>query len=100
MSFKYIFLSEAQDEYEQALYLYLEKSFTAAENFVSAVDDTLSTICAHPYRWRNEIEIYYELNLKKYPFTIIYVIAEEENQIIVTSIYHHKRNPGKRYKKS
>lgn len=100
MAFEYIILKEAQQEYEEALYWYLERSFNAAENFVNAIDSTLSLICNHPFRWRNEVEDYYELNLKKYPFTVIYKIEPVDNLIIVTSIYHHKRTPVKKYKKS
>ena len=62
MAFRYIFVKEAQDEYEKALYWYLERSFTAAENFIKQVDYTLSLICAHPLRWRNEVKNYFKLN--------------------------------------
>jgi plasmid stabilization system protein ParE len=97
MEFSYLLTKIAQNDYEVSLEWYLERSSQAAEKFMLAVDDTLELICNNPYRWRNQYKNFYQLTLKKYPFTIIYII--EEAVIIVTAIYHQKRNPKKRYRK-
>ncbi len=97
--YSYIFLSEAQEDYENALDWYLEKSFPAADNFISDVNNIIALITAHPKRWRNEYGHFYELGLKKYPYTIVYSIDEENGLVIIVSIYHHSRNPGKKYKR-
>ena len=99
MVYKYIFLSEAQEEYEEALYWYLEKGISVAENFVNAVDNALLLICDHPLRWRNFFDIYFELSLKKFPFNIVYIVDSERKLVIVTSVYHHRKNPEKKYRK-
>ena len=78
---------------------YAERSKAAAENFVRAVDDAVQLICQHPERWRNTYKGYHELGLKKYPFTIIYTIESDKQLIIIFSIYHHKRNPKKKFRK-
>lgn len=96
MSYRYILLEKAQADYETSLKWYVVRSQQAAENFVKAVDDGLQLICNNPSRWRNTYKKFYEINLKKYPFSIVYTI-EEEQLIVVTSIYHHKRNPRKKY---
>lgn len=98
MSYTYHFLSVAQNEYEDAVHWYLEKSRIAAVNFISEVDRTLSQICDNPLRWRNEYKDFYEKPLKKYPFSIIYKIDFE--MIIVYSVFHHKKNISKKYEKS
>jgi plasmid stabilization system protein ParE len=99
MSYHYILHESAQEDYEVALRWYAERSLKATENFIIAVDDTLSLICDHPVRWRNEYKFFYELGVKKYPYTIIYTIDPDQKLIIVISIYHHKRNPRKKYRK-
>ncbi len=99
MSYSYQLHERAQQDYEEALMWYLQRSQQAAENFVVAVDNALALICAHPARWRNQYKHYHELGLKKYPFTIIYSIEADRQLIIVSAIYHHKRNPKKKYRK-
>jgi hypothetical protein len=44
MSYRYIFHPDAQQDYEEALIWYAEKSLLAAENFVTSVDQTLVLI--------------------------------------------------------
>ena len=98
MSYRYLFHEAAQKDYEDALLWYLERSEKAASNFVIAVDITLQKICDYPTRWRNEYKYFYELGVKKYPYTIIYSIEANNQLVIISSIYHHKRNPKKRYR--
>lgn len=99
MAYRYLILSEAQDEYESSVIWYNERSWLAADQFIEAVDNALGLICEHPYRWRNEYSMYYELGVKKYPFSIIYRVDEEKQLVVVTSVYHQSRNPKKKYKK-
>jgi len=99
MVYTYLFNEEAQIEYETSLEWYAERSLKAATSFVVEVDKTLILICTYPNRWKNSYKNFHELQLKKYPFTIIYTVEEEKNLVIVSSVFHHKRNPRKRYKK-
>jgi plasmid stabilization system protein ParE len=99
MAYKYIIHELTQQEYETSLQWYAERSKRAAENFITAVNDALHLICASPTRWRNSYKSFYELGLKKYPFTIIYTIEPGKQLIMISSIYHYKRNPKKRYRK-
>lgn len=59
MSYGYIFHQKAQEDYEESIRWYLERSLLAAENFVKAIDNTLELICEHPTRWRNEYKDFY-----------------------------------------
>jgi plasmid stabilization system protein ParE len=99
MSYTYVLHEYAQQDYESSFQWYLERSLPAAENFVAAVDDTLKLICDNPSRWRNQYKNYYELNLKKYPFAIVYSIEPDKELIVVIAIYHHKRNPKKKFRR-
>jgi plasmid stabilization system protein ParE len=97
MSFHYIFLEKAQVDYETLLKWYVIRSQQAAENFVTAVEDALQLICKDPTRYRKTYKQFHEINLKNYPFSIVYAIEEQQKAIVVTSIYHHKRNPRRKY---
>ncbi|MES1181337.1 MAG: type II toxin-antitoxin system RelE/ParE family toxin [Flavobacterium sp.] len=99
MSYHYILHKAAQQDYEEALNWYIERSEQAATKFVFNIDNALRLICNYPTRWRNEYKHYYELGVKKYPYTIIYSIEREKQLIIVSAIYHQKRNPKKKYRK-
>lgn len=99
MPYKYILHEQAQKDYETSLEWYAERSGLVAENFIKAVDEALQLICGYPERWNNSYKNYHELGVKKYPFTIIYTIEANKKLVVVASIYHHKRNPKKRYKK-
>lgn len=35
---------------------------------------------------------------KKYPYNIIYFIDAEKQSVIITTLFHHKRNPKKKFK--
>jgi ParE toxin of type II toxin-antitoxin system, parDE len=74
MAFKYKLIPAAQEEYGSSVSWYLKRSLKAATNFVNAVDKGFLAICSDPKRHRNEYKNYYEFNVQKYPFTIIYAI--------------------------
>ena len=99
MSYGYILDEQAQQEYEEAIRWYLERSLTATENFIAAMDETLRLICNHPTRWRNEYKDFFELVLKKYPYTVIYQIDAHAEVVFVTAVYHHKTSSRKKYRK-
>ena len=98
MRHRYKLRPQAQKKYLEAVSWYAERSLMAAAGFIDAYKVTLSLICEHPKRWRNEYAHYYELGLKKYSFNIIYFI-DSEDIVVIASIYHHSRNPEKKYKK-
>ena len=99
MRYAYLLLAAAQEEYEDAITWYGERSLAAAEQFIESVDHSLESICEHPERWRNEFSHYHELGVHKYPYSIVYSIEPENNLVIISSIYHHSRDPKRKYKK-
>lgn len=100
MIWRYIFNPVAANEYEDAFMWYKAKSIIAADNLIIAVQDVIDAVCSNPYRYRNTYRNLRELALKKYPFTLIYYIDESKKLIVVTSLFHHKRDPKKKYDKS
>jgi len=99
MAYQYIFDPIAADEYEEAFKWYEQKSIVAADNLILTVQEAIIGICADPHRYRNTYKKLRELNLKKYPYTLIYFIDEDKQLITIISLYHHKRNPKGKYNK-
>ncbi len=99
MSYKYIFDPTAADEYEEAFEWYEEKSVVAADNLILAVQKAFTAICEEPSRYRNTYKNFYELSLKSYPYNLIYIIDEVKKLITITSLYHHKRSPKRKFDK-
>lgn len=42
---------------------------------------------------------FYEIGLEKYPYNVIYTMDDINKIVTVIAIYHHKRNPRKKFKK-
>jgi hypothetical protein len=78
------------------------RSEQSAENFIHAIDVAFESICSYPTRWRNKYKDFYELGVKKYPYTIIYLIDNQNKLIIIHSYFTIKgiplRNIIKRFK--
>jgi plasmid stabilization system protein ParE len=72
---------------------------TKLPRFRRAVKERLRLICEKPQQYRNTYKNFRESLLKKYPFYIIYFIDEGNKTVIIVSIFHHKRNPAKKYLK-
>lgn len=98
MNYKYSYEPLALAEYKEIILWYNERSATTAENFVIAVNEKIKLICTDPLRYRNIYKHFRETSLKKYPYCIVYFLDENEQTVIITSLYHHRRNPKKKYK--
>lgn len=89
----------ATEEYEEAIGWYYERSATAAENFVIVVNNKLSSIAGNPYQFKKISGVFREVSTETYPYTIVYAVKEKERQVLIVAIYHHSRNPRKKYRK-
>jgi len=97
MAYKISFRSRSSREYLTSILWYKERSLQATENFINEVNEALEKVSLDPKRYRNTYKQFYEIGLKTYPFAIVYFIDEEEQQIVIVSIFHYKRNPRKKF---
>ncbi len=95
--YKITLRERAAKEYLEAVIWYKERSLLAAENFVKLVDEAFSKIEAEPEYYRNSYKYFHELKLGKYPYTIVYFIDKTRDIIVITTLFHNKRNPNKKY---
>ena len=98
MSYRIAYQPRAIKEYEDAAKWYKERSVQAAENFEAAVIKKIDILRIHPIIYRKTYKEFREIRLDKYPFNIVFLVDDAKMIIIISSIYHHKRNPKKKYK--
>jgi plasmid stabilization system protein ParE len=99
MTFNHVFDPQALEEYKDATVWYSERSLKAAENFVKEVTGKIGIICKMPFSFKRTYKDFRETSLKKYPYSIVFLIDEEKKVVIIFSLFHHKRNPRKKYRR-
>ena len=99
MIYRHAYAPEALEEYKEAISWYRERSEKAAENFVKEIAEKITTICNAPLKYRNTYKDFRETSLKKYPYSIVYLLDEQKKQVVIFSVFHQKRNPRKKFRK-
>jgi plasmid stabilization system protein ParE len=83
---------EAQLELENARRWYRERNQIAARAFVTEVLRALQNIAAAPDTWPRIRANERRFVLKRFPYSIIYRIRE--NDVFITALAHQRRLPG------
>jgi plasmid stabilization system protein ParE len=97
MSYGIAYQPRAIADYEEAVAWYRDKSKQASENFEAAVEERIAVLKEDPHRYRKTYKQFHGVALKKYPYSIVYLINEKTKQVVISSICHHRRNPKKKY---
>ena len=92
------FRQRALKEYADSAAWYKQHSLQAAKDFVTIIQAALHSIAESPYTHRNSYKRFYEMKTKKFPFSIVYFVDEEKQSVVITTLFHHKRNPLKKYR--
>jgi plasmid stabilization system protein ParE len=71
---------------------YDERSPQAAVRFSDAIDAALVIIKKHPTRYVRLDDEHRQYRLKRFPFSIVYLV--EGDHILIVAISHAKRKPG------
>lgn len=95
MAYKIIVSFRAQKEIENAIDYYSMYSTEAPLNFVTAIKSAYSTLETNPF-----FRVYYKnvraIKIKRFPYSLYFIIDEEKNTVRVLSCFHNKRDPNKR----
>jgi len=95
MAYKIIVSPSAQKEIEDAIDFYSLHSANAPISFISDLVKSYNILSVNPFfciRYKNIRAI----RLKKFPFSLYYVVNEERQLVRVLSCFHNKRNPIRR----
>jgi|SRR4051794_4952388 plasmid stabilization system protein ParE len=99
MSYRHILLAKARNELLETWIWYEERQAGLGDRFKNEVYKRIHEIEQHPERYPERKKSYRETMIKTFPYLIIYRIDKKEKLVIVSSIFHGKRNPKKKYRK-
>lgn len=98
MSYSIFYQNKAIREYDDAVDWYSDQSERAAVNFRKAVAEKVNILRSTPSIYKRTYRTFYEVALSKYPYSIVYSIDEAKKIVIISSVFHHSRNPKIKFK--
>ncbi len=92
-------LEEADKEFSNAAVWYEKQSPGLGARFISVIKNKLNLIAKYPERYPKRKGNFRETPIKTFPYIIVYTVYKKEQVITVSTIFHAKRNPKRKYKK-
>ncbi len=99
MSYQLLFHPQAEKEYSEAYQWYEQQQKGLGDRFEQMVDHRLQQIIQHPEYYKISKAPFREASIETFPFTIVYKSNKKRNIILISAIYHNKRNPKYKYRK-
>jgi plasmid stabilization system protein ParE len=97
MAYKIIVSPRAQSEIEDAVDYYSIESIAAPKQFIAFLEYAYKSLEISPFfkiRYKN----IRALKIKKFPYSLYFVVNEKTGSVRILSCFHHKMNPKKRPK--
>ncbi len=95
MAYKIIVSPRAFNEIDQAIDYYALYSADAPVNFLKVLKSAYAILETNPF-FRTRYKNARSIKLKKFPYSLYYIINIKNNTIQVLSCFHNNRNPHKR----
>jgi plasmid stabilization system protein ParE len=95
--YKISYRPRAEKELEEALEWYENRSKDLGKRFLKEVQKKLKVIQKQPDYYAVRQDHFREAKVKDFPYHVIYRIDESLKVIVVSSIFHTKRNPTSKY---
>jgi plasmid stabilization system protein ParE len=95
MAYEVLVSPRAQNEIEEAIDYYAQFSSKAPSNFIKQLNYAYSLLENNPFlviRYNNIRSI----NLRKFTFTLFFIIDENEFKVRILACFHNRRSPNKR----
>lgn len=84
-------------ELEDIVYWYKVRSSKAAIDFVKEYTRSVEILKANPLQFSPKYKKHREVILKTFPYSIVYRMKQADKLILITSVFHHKRKPTKKF---
>jgi len=95
MAAKLILLPEAEQDAAEAYDWYAAKRPGLGEEFLNCVDSCLQALRRTPKLYAFAHEEYRRGLIRRFPYSIFYEYNDLTDTVIVYSIFHNSRDPGK-----
>ena len=99
MAYPYRLNRKAHEEYINAYEWYEERRSGLGDRFMQKTEERLLQISNHPEYFGKRNGNFREVKVEDFPYIIVYEFFKRKQIIHITAIYHHKRNPLKKYRK-
>ena len=97
MSYSCIFLLRARKEIIEAWEWYEDRQPGLGDRFREELTNRIAEIEQNPERYPQQKSPYRETLIKTFPYLIIYRVNKRNQLVIISSIFHAKRNPERKY---
>ena len=98
MSDTFLQLPKAQKEILDAWEWYEDQQVGLGDNFKQELAKKIALIVNDPWHYPLKGK-FHEAKTDIFPFLIIYKIVKSRKMIVIISVFHTSRHPGKKYKK-
>jgi hypothetical protein len=99
LGYTYQLLSRAEKEYLESYLWYEKQQDGLGERFAIAIRKRLQYISLDPNQNSKKKGKFHETQLgKPFPFIVIFIVDKKNKNIIITSIFHTRRDPKNKYK--
>ncbi len=95
MAYSIVVSLRAQREIENAIDYYADHSSDAPAHLIKVLQQAYITLEINPF-FRIRYKNIRALKLKRFPYSLYFIINEDKNRVRILSCFHHKRNPSKR----
>jgi toxin ParE1/3/4 len=95
MDYNIIVSPRAQKEVEQAIDCYIPNLDDAPNNFIKQLQKVYDILKINPF-FRIRYKNVRSLKIKKYPYSLYFIVNENRKTVRVLSCFHNKRDPEKR----
>lgn len=99
MDYTIRFHPAAENEYIKAYQWYEEQLEGLGDRFSQSVERQIKLISKNPEHYQSTKHNCRESKVDVFPYIIVYKIYQKTNEILVVSIFHTSRKPGKKYRK-
>ncbi len=100
MTFSTEFLIKARLELIEAWTWYEDKQPGLGDRFKQQVYNCIDKIEREPERYQESKKNYRQVSVKIFPYLIIYRIHKRKKVIAIVSIFHTRRHPKNKYRKT
>jgi plasmid stabilization system protein ParE len=91
MNYVLVFRPEVRNELDEAYSWYESQELGLGDDFLEQVDEALDRICQIPESYPAVYRDIRRAVIRRFPYTIYYRIVS--SRVIVTAVFHGRRNP-------
>lgn len=91
MNYVLVFRPEVRDELDEAYSWYESQELGLGDDFLEQVDEALDRICQMPESYPAVYRDVRRTMIRRFPYIIYYRIVS--SRVIVTAVFHGRRNP-------